>query len=132
VLPIGGNATTLDLKIPEIILKDITQDNAAGVAVPELMKRLVPAILAAVVDKGKGVIPDADLKRMGSDVAATAQALGAGAGRLVQQVGGDAGKALEGLGTGVQKVGESATKGVGDAIKSIFGGDKKKADEPKK
>jgi len=131
VLPIGGNATTLELKIPEIVLKDITQDNAGGVAVPELMKRLVPAILAAVVDKGKGVIPDADLKRLGNDVAATAQALGAGAGKLVQQVGGDAGKALEGLGTGIQKIGEPATKGVGDAIKGIFG-DKKKTDAPQK
>ena len=131
VLPIGGSASTLEVKIPELVLSGVTQDNAGGVAVPELMKRLVPAILAAVVEKGKGVIPDADLKRLGNDVASTAQALGAGAGRLVQQIGGDAGKAIEGLGTGVQKVGESATKGVGDAIKGLFGGDKK-ADAPKK
>jgi len=129
-LPIGGNATTLELKIPEIVLKNVTEDNAGGVAVPELMRRLVPAILAAVIEKGKGVIPDADLKRLGNDVAATAQALGAGAGRLVQQMGGDAGKAIEGLGTGIQKIGEPATKGVGDALKGIFGD--KKADAPKK
>ena len=132
VLPIGGGATTLELKIPEIILKDVTQDNAAGVAVPELMRRLVPAILAAVVEKGKGVIPDADLKRLGTDVASTAQALSAGAGKLVGQVGGEAGKALEGLGSGLQKLTEPATKGIGDGLKGLFGGDKKKADEPKK
>jgi hypothetical protein len=132
VLPLGGNATTLELKIPEIILKDVTTDNAGGVAVPELIRRLVPAILAAVIEKGKGIIPDADLKRLGNDVAATTLALGAGAGKLVQQVGGDAGKALEGLGTGVQNLTEPAAKGAGDALKGLFGGDKKKADAPKK
>jgi hypothetical protein len=131
ILPIGGAASTLEVKIPEIVLSGVTQDNAGGVAVPELMKRLIPAILAAVIEKGKGIIPDADLKRLGNDVASTAQAFGAGAGKLVNQVGGEAGKALEGLGTGVQKVGESATKGVGDAIKGLFGGDKK-TDAPKK
>ena len=131
VLPIGGSATTLEVKIPEIILDNVTQDNASGVAMPELMKRLVPAILAAVVEKGKGVIPDADIKRLSGDVAAATKALGEGAGKLVGQIGGEAGKALEGLGTGLQKIGEPATKGVGDALKGIFGGDKK-TDAPKK
>jgi hypothetical protein len=131
VLPIGGSASTLDVKIPELVLSGVTQDNAGGVAVPELMKRLVPAILAAVVEKGKGVIPDADLKRLGTDVASATQALGAGASKLVNQVGGEAGKALEGLGTGIQKLTEPATKGLGDPLKGLFGGDKK-TDAPKK
>ena len=131
VLPIGGSATTLEVKIPEIILDNVTQDNASGVAMPELMKRLVPAILAAVVEKGKGVIPDADIKRLSGDVAAATKALGEGAGKLVGQIGGEAGKALEGLGTGLQKIGEPATKGLGDGLKGLFGGDKK-ADAPKK
>ena len=132
VLPIGGNASTLDIKIPEIVLKDVTQDNAGGVAVPELMRRLVPAILAAVIEKGKGVIPDADLKRLGTDVASATKALGEGAGKLVGQIGSEAGKALEGVGDTAKKAGEAATKGVGDGLKGLFGGDKKKADAPKK
>ena len=102
VLPIGGGATTLELKIPEIILKDVTQDNAAGVAVPELMRRLVPAILAAVVEKCKGAIPDADLKQFGSGL----------------------GKVVEGIGTSVKEAGEAAKKGVGGALEKIFGGKK--------
>lgn len=131
VLPIGGAASTLEVKIPEIVLSGVTQDNAGGVAVPELMRRLIPAILAAVLEKGKGLIPDADLKRLNVDVASATKALGEGAGKLVGQVGGEAGKALEGLGTGLQKMGEPATKGLGDGLKGLLGGDKK-ADAPKK
>jgi hypothetical protein len=131
VLPIGGSATTLDVKVPEILLEGVTSDNAAGVAVPELVKRLTPAILAAVVDKAKGAIPDADLKRLSGSIASMTQALGDGAGKLVHQVGGNVADALQGLGAGAQKVGESATKGIGDALKGIFG-DKKPPDPTQK
>jgi len=131
VLPIGGNASTLEVKIPEIVLSGVTQDNASGVAVPELMRRLIPAILAAVIEKGKGVIPDADIKRLSGDVAAATKALGEGAGKLVGQIGGEAGKALEGVGDTAKKTGEAATKGIGDGLKGLLGGDKK-ADAPKK
>ncbi|MCX5683254.1 MAG: AsmA family protein [Planctomycetota bacterium] len=132
VLPIGGAASTLEVKIPEIVLGGVTQDNAGGVAVPELMRRLVPAILAAILEKGKGVIPDADLKRLNTDVASATKALGEGAGKLVNQMGGEASKAFESIGGGFQKLGEPATKGLGDPLKGLFGGDKKKADAPKK
>ena len=38
----------LTIKIPEIQLKNVTGDNAAGVALPVLVARILPAILAAV------------------------------------------------------------------------------------
>jgi hypothetical protein len=126
VLPIGGSATTLDVKVPEIVMENVTSDNAGGVAVGELTRRLVPAILAAVVDKGKGIIPDGDLKKLGGDVAAGAQALGQGAARLVGQVGGEVGKALEGVGAGLKGAGEGIKKG----LEGLFGG--KKAPEGEK
>jgi hypothetical protein len=78
VLPIGGNATTLDVKVPEIVLTDVGSDNAAGGAtVSELMRKIVPAVLAAVVEKCKGAIPDADFKRLGDGVGKTLESLGA-------------------------------------------------------
>jgi len=103
VLPIGGNATTLDVKVPEIILTDVTPENATGgVVISELVKKIVPAILAAVVEKCKGAIPDADLKQFGSGL----------------------GKVVEGVGTSVKEAGEAAKKGVGGALEKIFGGKK--------
>jgi hypothetical protein len=130
VLPIGGEATTLTVKVPEIVLEGVTNDNAQGVAVSELVRRLVPAILAAVVDKGKGIIPDADLGRLGDSVAATSKALGAGAGKLVQQVGGRAAEALQGLGTTVKGAGEKIKEGVGGALEGLLGGKKKGEEKP--
>ncbi|MBE3099296.1 MAG: AsmA family protein [Planctomycetes bacterium] len=103
VLPIGGNATTLDVKVPEIVLTDVTPDNAAGgVVISELVRKIVPAILAAVVEKCKGAIPDADLKQFGSGL----------------------GKVVEGIGTFVKEAGEADKKGGGGALEKIFGGKK--------
>jgi len=61
------------------------------------VRRLMPAILAAVVDKGKGILPDADLDKLSGDVASATQAIGQGAAKLVEKVGGQAGKLLEGI-----------------------------------
>jgi len=132
VLPIGGKATLFDVKVPEIQMDNVTSDNASGVAMPELMRRLIPAILMAVVDKAKGIIPDADLNKLSGDITATTQALGQGAANLVNQAGGQAAaKALEGLGTGVKQAGEAVPKGIGGTLENILGG-KKKAEEPAK
>ena len=132
MLPIGGKATLFDVKVPEIQMDNVTSDNAAGVAMPELMRRLIPAILMAVVDNAKGIIPDADLNKLSGDITATTQALGQGAANLVNQAGGQAAaKALEGLGAGAKKVGEAVPKGIGGTLENILGG-KKKAEEPAK
>ena len=138
VLPVGGEATTLDIPVPEIVLENVTQDNAQGIAVSELMRRLVPAILAAVVDKAKGIIPDADLNKLSGDITSATQALGQGAANLVNQAGGRAAKTLEGLGAGTKQTGEAVQKSVGGALDKIFArpeqsrGSGKKSDEPAK
>ena len=91
----------------------------------DLVHPIQPAQLA------RHVIPDADIKRLSGDVAAATKALGEGAGKLVGQIGGEAGKALEGVGDTAKKTGEAATKGIGDGLKGLLGGDKK-ADTPQK
>jgi hypothetical protein len=86
----------------------------------------------AVVDKAKGIIPDADLNKLSGDITATTQALGQGAAKLVNQAGGQAAaKALEGLGSGAKQTGEAVQKGLGGTFENILGG-KKKAEEPAK
>ena len=95
VLPIGGDATTLDVEVPEIILEDVASDDAQGVAVAELTRRLLPAILTAVITKGRGTIPDVDLDRLAGNVGDTTRALGEKARGLVEQVGKDAGGLMD-------------------------------------
>jgi hypothetical protein len=131
VLPIGGKAAVFDVKVPEIKMDNVTSDNAAGVAMPELMRRLIPAILMAVVDKAKGIIPDADLNKLSGDITSTTKALGQGAANLVKQAGGEAGKLIEGIGGATKDIGESIKKGVGNPLENIFGGKKKAEDSSK-
>ena len=105
VLPIGGQASTLDVKIPELTLDNVSSNDAGGVVLPELMKRLVPAILTAVFEKGKGAISDPDFAKMGGDIDKTTKALG----------------------ESFQKGAEGLLKGAGDlqkGIEGIFGGKK--------
>jgi len=97
LLPVGGQASTIDVEVPEIVLEDVTSDSPNGVAVAEVVRRIVPAILAAVVKKGREVAPGANLDWLSNDVSATAEALGGRARDLADQAREDVGKVLEGI-----------------------------------
>jgi hypothetical protein len=136
LLPVGGKASTLDIKVDEIPLEGVTSDNAAGVAVPELVSRIVPAIIEAVLAKGKGVIPSDLAGSLSKDVASAVESLGQGAANLTGQARENVTKALQGMGEAINKnVGEAAkgageaTKGVGDALKGILGGHKQEQEK---
>jgi hypothetical protein len=121
VLPGFGKATTVDIEIPEIVLEDVTTDDPQGVAVAELTRRLLPAILTAVIKQGRGRIPDVQLDRIAADIGGATRALGDKARGLVEQVGKDAGGLLD----EIFKRGEEDAGGLGDRIESIFRKDEK-------
>jgi hypothetical protein len=122
------------------VLEDVTPENANGVAMAEITQRIMPAIIAAVVKKGAGVIPADLTNKLQTDVVQVVNQVGGEAAKLIEQVGGDvtgilhkAGgdvtKTIEGAGV---KVGEDLNKGVedvkknvGGAIEGLFGGQKK-------
>jgi hypothetical protein len=125
LLPIGGTASMLNVEIPELVLDDVSSDNAGGVVVPELIKRLVPAILAAIFEKGKGAITDPDFSKLGDQLADVAKSLGPGAAKLTQQAGDvtkqateKMGKAFEGAGEPLKKGTEGLFKGTGNLFGS--------------
>ena len=124
MLPISGDATTLDIEVPKIVLEDVTSDDPNGVAVAELARRVLPAILTAVIKKGRGRIPEMDLDRLAADVGDTTRALGDQARGLVEQVGKDAGGLLDKVFKGD---GEEGKGGLGDTLKDVL--KKKDGDE---
>jgi len=111
ILPIGGKATTVDVEVPEIVLEDVTSDEGKGLAVAELTQRLLPAILSAVIKKGRGTIPDMDLDRLAANVNETTQALGEKARDLVEQTRKDVGGMLEKVLKGGKDSGEGEEGG---------------------
>ena len=97
VLPLGGKISTLDVEVPEIVLENVSSDNAEGLAVAELTRRILPAILTAVIKKGRGKLPGMDFDGLAADVGETTAALGEGARGLVEQVGKGAGGLLDAI-----------------------------------
>jgi hypothetical protein len=63
-IPVPGELATVKVKVPEIVLEDITPENAGGVAVKEVVARLVPVILASVLENARDLPVDlvTDLK----------------------------------------------------------------------
>ncbi len=105
------------IKIPEIQMKNVTGDNAAGVALPVLVARILPAVLAAVLESGKGILP-ADLANiLQGDVSAVAAQLGGQVQDMVKGVQGDITKAFK----GVLPVDANS---VGDTVGKLLGGAK--------
>jgi hypothetical protein len=111
------------VKVPRLELKDVTADSAKGILVSELMARLFPAVMAGVLDKGKGLIPTDLANELTTDVGAATKSLGEGASRVVGQAG-EVGKSFQRMG---QSAKDAAT-GIGKSFEELFG---KKKEEPK-
>jgi len=118
---LGGEELTV--KVPEIKMEHVTDDNAAGVALPELMARILPAIVAAVLEKGGNVLPAGLATALQGDIGDVAGVLGGQAEKMIQDVRGNIEKAI----------GDQIKKGVGDAMGDLLGGkkDANDANKPK-
>lgn len=119
----------LQVKVPAIELTNVTSDEADGVVIRELVVRLVPAILAAVLEKAQGIVPPDVLGVLNGDVSALSKALGGRAEELVQKVHADLGTALgQGagklLGTDANSAAEGAKKAIGGALEGLLPGKK--------
>jgi hypothetical protein len=114
----------LTIKVPLIELKNVTGDNAAGVALPELMARIVPAVLAAVLESGKGVLPADLLNNLQGSVSAVTAQLGGQAQEMVKGVQSQVGNALK----GVLPVDANS---IGGTVGNLLGGGAKDANKPK-
>jgi len=112
----------LTIKIPEIQLKNVTGDNAAGVALPVLVARILPAIVAAVLESGKGVLPPELAMALRGDVSALTAQLGGQAQQMVKGVQGEIGKSLK----GVLPVDPN---GIGGTVGKLLGGAAKDANK---
>jgi hypothetical protein len=123
-LPTGGGPLTIS--VPEIELKNVSTDEG-GAAVSQVAARIMTAIVAAVVQKGQGILP-ADLQAMlNGDLSKTASALGAKAQQMVAQAGQQAvaqaqAQVTKAAGEVTSKATGEVQKAVGDKLKGILPG----------
>jgi len=99
----------LAVKVPLIEINDLTSENSNGVVMSEVVRRIVPVILASVLESAKGIVPADFLKDANAQLASLADSLGQHgkalvdqAGKNIQQLIKEPGKALEGAGKGLE------------------------------
>jgi uncharacterized protein involved in outer membrane biogenesis len=131
--PVIGTKT---VTVPEITFENLTQDNAQGLVLSELVARVVPAVIASVLsfegvaelvpNLAKGVLNQVGKLQGVADVLGGAAGEAAQrAGKAIEQLGQGAGEAAEGVGETVEDVG----KNVGGALEGLFGGKKDESGE---
>lgn len=125
----GVSPGPISVKVPEIVLDDVTSDEAGGIVVEQLVARIVPAILASVLENAEGVVPKDFLNTLDRDLKATAQALGGQVESLMKQAEKNVAESLKKL--GAEKLGKEATKSVGGLLKGVLNG-KEEEVAPKK
>jgi len=113
----GGPIT---VTVPEIELEDVGTGDGEGVSIADLAARLLPAIMAGILDKAKadGIVPAGVLTDLNGSVSAASKALGEGAEDLVRQ----AGERLE------PEAEKEIKKGLDDLFKGLGGKEDKKPD----
>jgi hypothetical protein len=110
---LGGLPVTVN--VPTIELHDVGSD---GAPTSQIINRIVTAVLAAVIEKGKGVIPSDLAGVLNTDLAAAASAMGGQATKLVSQAKDEALKAVQGA---AEKAAETAGKTAEEAKKGLGG-----------
>ena len=112
LLPFGGNATVVPVKVDRLELHDVSSEGKANVA-GQLVSQLFPAILASAIKNGQGLIPADFLNDLDSQVADLTKSLGEGAAKMIE----GAGTVIKD--TGLDKTGEKAGEAVDEAGKAV-------------
>lgn len=123
LLPLGGDLTKLDVPIDEVRLRNVGSGTDGSVLMSELTSVIIKAVLAAIVQKGGGLIPSDILGDLGQGLGSLAEmGLDAvtGLGDRIKDAGGELDDITEGIG--------DAIKSIGDGLGGLLGGDKKKDD----
>lgn len=112
LIPIGGDASRITFRIPEIRLKNIGSDTDGGMVISELSGVLIQAIFMAVIEKG-GELPGNMLKGLSAGLV--------GLGDLSVQTVEEVGKAAEEAGQALEKTADEVGKGIDKTLKGIEG-----------
>ncbi|MFP4106779.1 MAG: AsmA family protein [Phycisphaerae bacterium] len=115
-----GKTVSQSATIDELVLDDLASDDPATVR--KVIARLVPALLAAVMNEAKGKIDAKYLEDLQESIADAAAQLGQNASKFVSQVGGDIAEKVQ---TELDSVIKKTGAGVDKTIDKLLGNGEK-------
>lgn len=134
VLPVGGEATRVDVPIAEIRLANVGSDSNRAALVSDVIGQILKATLQAAIAKGGNLLPGDLTGELGDALNQLAplgdmgiQVIGK-AGEAATEIGRNVGKAAEEIGEKAGEVGEKAKEAVDDVTKEVGDLFKKKDD----
>jgi hypothetical protein len=108
----------LEIKLPELELNDVASDQD-GATIGQVIARIIPAVMAAIVENGKGILPKGLTDTLNHDIAGAAGSLGTEASNMVKNLAPDTGLLIPLGGIATTNPGTPG-KNVGDGLKNLF------------
>lgn len=129
ILLVGSEEkSALTVHVKDLEFHDIGTDQPQGETIAQVISRILPAVVVAVLEEAGDALPAEYVKELTGNIAQLTASLGEGASKLIGQVGGTTGKAvLEESGKRMQEAGKTIQKGVediGEKLKGIIPGKK--------
>ncbi len=118
-LPAALAERPIAVRVPEIVLTEVTNETTGGVMISELTSRMMASILAAVTEKAQGVVPADVLNDLRGQLSQLTAQLDPKTRELIEQVQGQV-KGV--LGEGVQGIQKDVTEGVGKVFRGLGNG----------
>ncbi len=124
LLPIGGDATRLPVRIERIELKNVGSDSESGVLLSELTGILIQALLKSVVDKAGPMLP-ADIRGELTSGLAGLKGMQGTAMEVVGQVTAGTGETVKAAGEAAKQMTDEAGKALKDSVGGLLDSTKK-------
>lgn len=107
----------ITVNLPVVELENVTMGEEGGVPVSKIVARVLPAVLAAVLEQGHDVLPAGTLDDLSGHLEQTAAVMGERGRELISQAGGELGTAIE---ESTEKLREDVTERSGRALEDLL------------
>ncbi|MGC9453649.1 MAG: hypothetical protein ACP5HU_02185 [Phycisphaerae bacterium] len=109
----------ITVNLPVVELDNVTMGEEGGVPVSEIVARILPAVLAAVLEQGEGVLPAGTLDDLSGQLQQTADAMGQRGRELITQTREDISQRIE---ESAEQFREDITSRPSRALEDLLGG----------
>ncbi len=121
LLPVGGKTSNVNVVVPQVVIEDFSSEESRSIAIADLYRQLMPSIVGAVLQKGKGVLPKELTDELTHQLDQTVTALGDEVREILKKATGPLDPLID-----------KPLQGAEERLRGILGGKKKEGSDEKK